>query len=70
MSTYRLRLTMFTPPDWYTEHMAMSGARPMVVPWKDMPLQEGGERVTREGAETAVPVCPGAGGHQGVPWPL
>lgn len=27
-----LRLTMLTPPDWYTEHMAMRGARPMVVP--------------------------------------
>ena len=36
-----LRLTMLTPPDWYTEHMAMRGARPMVVPWKDMPLWEG-----------------------------
>lgn len=32
---------MLTPPDWYTEHMAMRGARPMVVPWKDMPLQDG-----------------------------
>lgn len=31
---------MLTPPDWYTEHMAMRGARPMVVPWKDLPLQE------------------------------
>ena len=39
------QLTMLTPPDWYTEHMAMRGASPMVVPWKDIPLDKG----TREG---------------------
>lgn len=32
-------LTAFTPPDWYSEHMALRGASPMVVPWNDFPLE-------------------------------
>lgn len=49
--------SMLTPPDWYTEHMAMRGARPMVVPWKDLPLQEGKKRhVIQVGAERVAPL--------------
>lgn len=48
---------MLTPPDWYTEHMAMRGARPMVVPWKDLPLQEEKKRhVIQVGAERVAPL--------------
>lgn len=32
--------TEFTPPDWYSEHMALRGASPIVVPWNDKPLKE------------------------------
>lgn len=32
--------TELTPPDWYSEHMALRGARPIVVPWKATPLKE------------------------------
>ncbi len=31
--------TELTPPDWYSEHMALRGARPMMAPWKEPPLQ-------------------------------
>lgn len=30
---------MFTPPDWKSEHMAITGAKPTVVPWKGTPLK-------------------------------
>lgn len=61
--TEKWRLTMLTPPDWYTEHMAMRGASPMVVPWKDMPLQEG----TREGHSDGS--CEGSSAVPGSKWP-
>lgn len=32
-------LTMFTPPDWKSEHMAITGAKPTVVPLKGTPLK-------------------------------
>lgn len=60
---------MLTPPDWYTEHMAMRGARPMVVPWKDMPLQEARREGDLGGDWEAVPMCLGVGGHTRFPWP-
>lgn len=47
---------MLTPPDWYTEHIAMRGARPMVVPWKDLPLQEEERHAIQVGAERTDPL--------------
>lgn len=66
-------LTMFTPPDWKSEHMAITGAKPTVVPLKGTPLKstqkkhEMALRHWRRQAEKCTLQCPAphtlSGGH-------
>lgn len=39
--------TELTPPDWYSEHMVLRGASPIVVPWNATPLKESANDLLR-----------------------